>query len=112
MHVPDTQTTQYADLQHNSELHLFEYHQAKLEYLQYFAFQTKKQQSTLASPPTLSRFSDPGKADGYNDKSITDDLITDIYLGFSDQTRRAESQEYLRTLTGEKMTGFYLRSLG
>jgi hypothetical protein len=91
---------QYADLQHKPELHLFEYHQTKLEYLQYFAFHAKKQQSTIVSP-TLSRFSDPDKVDGYNDKSITDDLITDIYLGFSDQTRRTESQEYIRTLTGE-----------
>jgi hypothetical protein len=71
----------------------------------------KKQQSTL-TPPTLIRFSDPGKVDGFNNKSITDDLITDIYLGFSDQTRRAESQEYLRTLSGEEMTGFCLRLLG
>jgi hypothetical protein len=104
MHIPRTINI-CADLQHKSELHLFEYHQTKLEYLRCFAVQAKNQESTLV-PPTLSRFSDPGKVDGYNDNPITDDLITDIYLSFSDQTRRAESQAYLKTLKGEKTAGF------
>jgi hypothetical protein len=76
---------------------MLEYHQAKLDYLRCFA--VRKQQTSLL-PATLKRFSDPAKADGYNDRPITDDLITDIYLGFSKQTRCDESQEYLRTLTG------------
>jgi hypothetical protein len=49
-------------------------------------------------PAVLKEFSDPCEPDGYNDKPITDDLISDVYLAFSNQTRSSESQEYLRTL--------------
>lgn len=61
----------------------------------------KTDQTTLVAPPALEKFSDPWKKAGYNDGSITDDLITDIYLAFIDQTRSPESQEHLRTLSGE-----------
>jgi hypothetical protein len=48
----------------------------------------------------LQEFSSPADADGYSDKSITDDLITDIYVEFVDHVRGPESDEYLKTLKG------------
>jgi hypothetical protein len=48
----------------------------------------------------LGAFSEPYALDGYADASITDDLITDVYLEFGERTRRIESERYLRTLTG------------
>jgi hypothetical protein len=36
----------------------------------------------------------------YDEKSISDELITEIFIEFSSQTRREESDEYIRTLTG------------
>lgn len=80
------------------ELHLTEYHEMKLEYLR--AIEARKRQPSLL-PITLQKFSDPLELDGYCDKPITDDLITDIYLDFSNKTRSSESQDYLRTLIGE-----------
>jgi hypothetical protein len=37
-------------------------------------------------PLQLKKFSDQKEANGYNDKSVTDDMITEIYLEFSDKT--------------------------
>lgn len=45
-------------------------------------------------------FSAPHNAKGYNDNSISNDLVTQVYLELSKQTRDAESWAYLRTLTG------------
>lgn len=69
----------------------------QLEYLCYFGIH--KQQTSIV-PTVLRDFLDPYKPDGYNDKPITDNLITDIYLAFSNQTWSSESQEYLWTLGG------------
>ncbi|KAL6299496.1 hypothetical protein BKA93DRAFT_829872 [Sparassis latifolia] len=82
------------------QLHLLEYHRQKLGYLQ--AFKKRRDlKNRLVPPPALRTFSRPDevKVVGYGDKSITDDLITDIYQKFSERTRQDESQEYLRTLT-------------
>jgi hypothetical protein len=49
----------------------------------------------------LKAFSKPYDMDGYADNYITDDLITDLYLDFSERTWRIESEKYLRTLTGK-----------
>jgi hypothetical protein len=76
-----------------AELHLFEFHQARLEYLKYY--EARKQHASLF-PVSLKNFG----ANEYGDKPITDDLITDIFIEFSDQTRQSESEEYLRTLKG------------
>ena len=81
-----------------TELHLLEYGQTKLEYLRYF--ESRKKHASLF-PVTLETFSEPWDSNGYRDKSITDDLITDVYTTFSDQTRSSESQAYLRTLPGQ-----------
>ena len=89
----------------HTELHLLEYNQTKLEYLKYY--EIRKRQASLF-PPILKNFTGPWDANGYRDKSITDDLITDVYATFSDQTRNSESQAYLRTLAGQYFTTFRL----
>lgn len=48
----------------------------------------------------LRSFSKPDDIGGYSDTSITDDMISDIYLKFSQSTRVEESNDHLRTLTG------------
>lgn len=48
----------------------------------------------------LQSFSAPNDPAGYNDKSITDDLISDVFLQFSNRTRLEECSKYLRTLSG------------
>jgi len=50
----------------------------------------------------LQQFSAPDSTTGYNNKSISDDTITDVYLEFCKQTHQEESSEYLRTITGEE----------
>ena len=45
-------------------------------------------------------FSSPYDLEGYGDDSITDDLITDVFLEFSERTQKDESDSYMRTLTG------------
>ncbi|OBZ71006.1 hypothetical protein A0H81_09132 [Grifola frondosa] len=47
----------------------------------------------------LKPFSAP-RDEGYYDRPITHDLITDIFLEFSNRTREQESAEYSRSLTG------------
>jgi hypothetical protein len=79
-----------------SELHLLKYHKRVLEYLQYF----KSIPDGRFVPPQLKSFSDPTDKHGYNDDPISDDVITEVFLEFSNRTRNEESDEYLRTLTG------------
>ncbi|KAJ6497153.1 hypothetical protein C8R47DRAFT_1212691 [Mycena vitilis] len=81
--------------EHIKQLHLLEYHEYSLEYLQVY-------QKTYAAPGSLpflstsvTAFSLPNEA-GYNDTSITDDLIRDVYMAFIERTRADESDEYLR----------------
>ena len=59
-----------------------------------------------ASPGTLSfftssveQFSAPNEAGHYNDTSITDDLVRDVYMAFVERSRSEESDEYLRSLS-------------
>jgi hypothetical protein len=78
------------------ELHLLEYKQKALEYLQSF-----KTCPNSLFPRKLIPFSGPYDPDGYGDTFMTHDLITDIYLEFSERTRKKESDEYIKTLTGE-----------
>lgn len=65
---------------------------------------------TLKSP--LRHFSKPGDIGGYCDVSITDDMITDVYLKFSRGTRVEESNEHLRTLTGTCVDLVYRAAVG
>jgi hypothetical protein len=78
------------------ELHLLEYHKRVLEYLECFG----SLPTGRLSPLRLKTFLEPTDKLGYNDNPISDDLITDVFLEFSDQTRKEESNEYLCTLTG------------
>ena len=76
-----------------TELHLLEYHRARLEYLQEF----EANKPTPFRKRRLLSFSDPT---GYSDGSITSDMVTEVLLKFSERTRRRESSDYLRVLTG------------
>ena len=84
-----------------TELHLLEYKQGFLEYLQSF------QQCHISPFETmpLLEFSSPYDTEGYAYDSITDDLITDLFLEFSEWTQKDESNEYMQTFTG-KSTSF------
>src|SRR6266536_4905682 len=81
-----------------SELHIQEYFRQKQAYLQAF----ERQQPSLFCPLELKAYSDLCDVNGYCDKSVTDEMITEIYLEFGDKTRKAESDSYLRTRTGEQ----------
>lgn len=78
---------------------MLEHAQAKLEYLQYY--EARKLKQSWIKPSALQSFSDPYQVNGYGHKSITDDLITDLFLSYGKQTRVPESEEYLRTLSGK-----------
>jgi hypothetical protein len=78
------------------ELHLLEYKQRELEYLQFFGHRRVSPFQTVS----LKAFSSPFDVEGYADDSITDDLVTDLFLEFSERSRQIESEKYVRTLTG------------
>jgi hypothetical protein len=80
-----------------SELHILEYFKQKYAYLEAF----ERRGPTVFNQFELQTFSKPNEEQGYDNKSITDDIITEIYLEFSNKTRRAESDSYLRTRTGK-----------
>ena len=54
-----------------------------------------------SKPIILQAFSGPWEANGYGDRMMMSDLISDVFLSFNDQTRAEESAEYLRTLEGQ-----------
>ncbi|KAJ7166768.1 hypothetical protein C8R46DRAFT_1351047 [Mycena filopes] len=90
---PSTTAGRMADnIKHTSSLTLPRH----LEYLN--AFKTRLVPRLGLDTCVLTPFSAPDDLDGYNDKSITDDLITDVFLEFSNRTRLAECSKYLRTL--------------
>ncbi|KAJ7077700.1 hypothetical protein B0H15DRAFT_954994 [Mycena belliarum] len=78
------------------QLHLLEYRQRHLEYLN--AFKARLTPSLGPDHTPLEAFSAPYDGTGYNMKSITDDLITDVFLEFCSRTRIEECGRYLRTL--------------
>ena len=82
-----------------SELHLLEYKRRMLEYVQRIKMD-KPQHITPFHLSKTKAFSGPYDPDGYNDGSISDDLITDAYLEFSAHTRIIESEAYARVLSG------------
>ena len=72
------------------------------------AYQARMQLTTIVPHKAgLQTFSAPqttGVAkhvDGYDNRSISDDLITDLYLMFSRETRQRESEDSLRVKGGE-----------
>lgn len=52
-------------------------------------------------PSTLRLFSPPDDATGYGNKSISDKIITEVFIDFVQRTREQEAAEYLRSTTGE-----------
>jgi hypothetical protein len=76
-----------------TELHLLEHHKRHLEYLQYFELRPH----TPFAPLKLKLFASESLA---HPKSISADTITELFTEFSNQTRKVESENYLRTLTG------------
>ncbi|TFY74060.1 hypothetical protein EWM64_g9952, partial [Hericium alpestre] len=81
------------------QLHLLEYHQVVSEYLECY-----KRRDCWYKPHILKEFSEPWDEKGYNGKSISGDLITDIILEDSYRTRQDESSEYLRTLKAKSLS--------
>lgn len=51
-------------------------------------------------PHRLRAFSEPRDREGYADSSISNDMVTEVYLEFSARVRIQESEKYLRTLPG------------
>jgi len=80
-----------------TELHLLEYHKEVLEYLE---ISQSLPSCQLEGPVKLEPFSEPNDKCGYNDSPISDDMITEVFVEFSERTRREESDEYIRTRTG------------
>lgn len=54
----------------------------------------------LQQPLELQKFLGWNNPNGYNDGSITNDMVTDIYLEFVKRTRQIESSDYCKTRTG------------
>lgn len=88
-----------------AELHLLEYHKHRYAYLK--AYRARSSRTSLIAPPPLRNFSKPltiGVAKhvgGYDNRSISDDLIADVYSKWAERTRKDESEENMRTKTGE-----------
>ena len=100
MYVPAVERTLML-IRMKTEFHLLEHRKAFLEYLQAYQLHPK----TLLTPLGLRSFCDPWDDEAelgyrYDDTSISDDMVSEVYLEFSNSTWRAESNEYLRTLTG------------
>lgn len=86
------------------ELHLLEYHRRKLAYLKAVQCKHTKVTGTAGltnfgiTTNTLKPFLAPDDLQGYADKSISHEVITEVFLDFSSCTWQAESQLYLRSL--------------
>jgi hypothetical protein len=74
-----------------------EYLRQKYAYLEAF----ERQWPSVFHPLQLKGYLDLRNVDGYGDKSVTDEMIMEVYLEFSNTTRKPESDAYLRTRTGE-----------
>lgn len=83
-------------------MHLLEAKQRELEY--YKAFELRNPRNHDIKRLELRDFilGDVNSLKGpYDDRSITDDFISDVYLEHDKRTRRHESDDLLRTLSGE-----------
>lgn len=74
------------------ELHLLEYKQRMLEYLDFYTLRINQHSAT---PSVLHPFSAPNDPAGYRDASISNDLVTEVYLEYCERTRNMESGKYL-----------------
>ncbi|KAK7055962.1 hypothetical protein R3P38DRAFT_3170627 [Favolaschia claudopus] len=73
------------------QFHLLEYNKRHLAYLNSYKSRSFKN--------LLEPFSAPDDRSGYNDKCISNDMISDIFREFTKRTREVECSKYLRTLT-------------
>ncbi|TCD65447.1 hypothetical protein EIP91_002660 [Steccherinum ochraceum] len=89
-------STSGAVAEHIKQLHLYTYMQAHLAYLRAF----KEHRRIESSMPR--EFSQPNDPAGYNDSSITNDIVTEVYYHFG-QSRCQESAQYCRTRTGRAL---------
>ncbi|KAM6489712.1 hypothetical protein JOM56_014735, partial [Amanita muscaria] len=82
------------------KLHLLEYHHRMLDYVTNFQ-QVKAERGGMEYflPSTLRPFSPPDDATGYGNKSVSDKIITEVFLDFVRRTREQEAAEYLRSTT-------------
>ncbi|KAJ3527510.1 hypothetical protein NM688_g8119 [Phlebia brevispora] len=89
--------------EHIKQCHLLEFLMCKAEYVEETAKSVRPgQQMTLdGGPRKIIPYSAPKNKKGYNDRNITHDLISDIYLDFVRRTREEESSAYLCTLTAK-----------
>ncbi|KAG0697389.1 hypothetical protein DFH29DRAFT_878740 [Suillus ampliporus] len=84
------------------ELHLLEFNRGKLAYLQALkSRRTARCGMDYFSPNLLQLFSDPGDTKNYNDKPISNDVITEVFQEFASGSRERESEDYLWTLSGK-----------
>ncbi|KAG9018757.1 hypothetical protein FRB90_009911 [Tulasnella sp. 427] len=100
--------------EHVFQLHLLEYHQRHLQYLQLITARTglkpgDSQQPhldqffTTQSSYTIKPFSEPCDPKGFNLTSISDDVITSVYAHFA-SSRVEESEELMRGITGKVLS--------
>ncbi|KAG0698511.1 hypothetical protein DFH29DRAFT_1018080 [Suillus ampliporus] len=102
------------------QLHLFEHKCQMLEYLE--AYSTYKSLNgsvnlltlghyfngtagghmNAGRQPGLQAFSEPDDQLGYDNKSISHDIITEVFVDFTTCTREKESALYLKSLSGSK----------
>ncbi|KAF8121638.1 hypothetical protein EV363DRAFT_1180600, partial [Boletus edulis] len=91
------------------QLHLLECHRRKWAYLKAVQREHAKATGTAGltkfgiTANTLKPFSTPDDPQGYADKSISHEVITEVFLDFSGRTRQAESQLYLRSLPSKSI---------
>ncbi|KAI0692731.1 hypothetical protein C8T65DRAFT_745002 [Cerioporus squamosus] len=87
--------------EHVRQLHLLEYHKLRLVYLR--AHAARSRQTSVKPPPPLQIFADPmtsGKHNaGYDCRSISDELVSEVFNRWVEKTRQSESEELMRTLT-------------
>lgn len=73
-----------------------------LEYLGYYELRKLQHFMTSSmSPPSLYPFSELSDPEGYNDDSISDDIVTEIYLHFFGKVRSKKSVQYMKTLSSK-----------
>ncbi|KAI1782658.1 hypothetical protein LXA43DRAFT_1103634 [Ganoderma leucocontextum] len=91
------------------QMHLLEYHKQQLLYLT--NFETRWRQNALFKPVKgLVRYSKPltGKVKkhtgGYDNRSISDEMITDIFVRYCEKTRIQESEENVRSQTAMSLS--------
>lgn len=71
-----------------------EYHKRELDYLEHYCTLADNRLDFVPLRP----FSKPMDKMGYDDTSVSDEVITEVYTGFIEQTRKAESETYMCTL--------------